>query len=104
MRETADREDRTEKHIMMPGRVIPVREMLGELLLELDQPPRHWPRSSSPSKRIPIASATCTAPHARPSSQAIVKGPDVLHATAAAGRPASAERREVQRARDFVKD
>lgn len=38
MRETADREDKTEKHIMMPGRVIPVREMLGELLLDLKQP------------------------------------------------------------------
>ncbi len=38
MRETADREDRTEEHIMMPGRVIPVREMLGELLLDLKQP------------------------------------------------------------------
>lgn len=38
MRATADLEDKTEEHIMMPGRVIPVREMLGELLLELDQP------------------------------------------------------------------
>lgn len=38
MRETADREDRTEEHIMMPGRVIPVREMLGELLLDLKRP------------------------------------------------------------------
>lgn len=38
MRDTADREDKTEEHIMMPGRVIPVREMLGELLLELEQP------------------------------------------------------------------
>lgn len=38
MREAADREDRTEKHIMMPGPVIPVREMLGELLLDLRQP------------------------------------------------------------------
>lgn len=38
MRETADREDKTEEHIMMPGRVIPVREMLGELLLEQKQP------------------------------------------------------------------
>jgi tetratricopeptide (TPR) repeat protein len=38
MRETADREDQTEEHIMMPGRVIPVREMLGELLLELKHP------------------------------------------------------------------
>lgn len=38
MREAADREDHTEKHIMMPGRVVPVREMLGELLLDLKQP------------------------------------------------------------------
>jgi hypothetical protein len=38
MRETAEREDKTEKHIMMPGRVIPVREMIGELLLDLNQP------------------------------------------------------------------
>jgi hypothetical protein len=38
MRAAADREERTEKHIMMPGRVIPVREMLGELLLDLDEP------------------------------------------------------------------
>jgi hypothetical protein len=38
MRAAADREDKTEEHIMMPGRVIPVREMLGELLLDLDQP------------------------------------------------------------------
>ena len=38
MQAAADREDRTEEHIMMPGRVIPVREMLGELLLGLDRP------------------------------------------------------------------
>lgn len=38
MRAAADREDKTEEHIMMPGRVIPVREMLGELLLELNRP------------------------------------------------------------------
>lgn len=38
MRDTADLEDRTEEHIMMPGRVIPVREMLAELLLDLRRP------------------------------------------------------------------
>lgn len=37
MRAAADREDGTEEHIMMPGRVIPVREMLGELLLDLEE-------------------------------------------------------------------
>ena len=38
LRAAADHEDKTEKHIMMPGWVIPVREMLGELLVELGQP------------------------------------------------------------------
>jgi len=38
MRAAADREDKTEEHVMMPGRVIPVREMLGEMLLDLQQP------------------------------------------------------------------
>jgi tetratricopeptide (TPR) repeat protein len=38
LRAAADHEDRTEKHIMMPGWVLPVREMLGELLIDLDQP------------------------------------------------------------------
>lgn len=38
MRAAADREDKTEEHIMMPGRVIPIREMLGELLLDLGRP------------------------------------------------------------------
>jgi tetratricopeptide (TPR) repeat protein len=37
LRAAADHEDATEKHIMMPGWVLPVREMLGELLLELGQ-------------------------------------------------------------------
>jgi tetratricopeptide (TPR) repeat protein len=38
LRAAADHEDSTEKHIMMPGWVLPVREMLGELLIELDRP------------------------------------------------------------------
>ena len=38
MQLAANREDKTEEHIMMPGRVLPVREMLGELLLDLEQP------------------------------------------------------------------
>jgi tetratricopeptide (TPR) repeat protein len=38
LNQAADREDHTEKHIMQPGRVIPAREMLGELLLDLGKP------------------------------------------------------------------
>jgi tetratricopeptide (TPR) repeat protein len=38
MRASADLEDRNEKHIVTPGRVVPARELLGEMLLELKQP------------------------------------------------------------------
>ena len=38
MRAAADLEDRNEKHIVTPGRVVPARELLGELLLEVKQP------------------------------------------------------------------
>jgi tetratricopeptide (TPR) repeat protein len=38
MRASADLEDRNEKHIVTPGRIVPARELLGEMLLELKQP------------------------------------------------------------------
>jgi tetratricopeptide (TPR) repeat protein len=38
MRAAADMEDKSEKHIVTPGRVLPARELLGDMLLELKQP------------------------------------------------------------------
>src|SRR4029077_16034699 len=38
MRSAADAEDKTEKHIVTPGRIVPARELLGEMLLELKRP------------------------------------------------------------------
>jgi hypothetical protein len=38
MRSAADLEDSTEKHPVTPGPIFPAREMLGELLLELNNP------------------------------------------------------------------
>ena len=38
MRAAADLEDRNEKHIVTPGRLVPARELLGELLLDMKQP------------------------------------------------------------------
>ena len=38
MREGADMEDASEKHPVTPGHVLPARELLGEMLLELKQP------------------------------------------------------------------
>jgi len=38
MRSAADTEDKNEKHIVTPGRIVPARELLGEMLLELKRP------------------------------------------------------------------
>ena len=38
MRAAADLEDRNEKHIVTPGRLLPARELLGEMLLEMKRP------------------------------------------------------------------
>jgi tetratricopeptide (TPR) repeat protein len=38
MRAAADLEDHNEKHIVTPGRIVPARELLGEMLLEAKQP------------------------------------------------------------------
>jgi tetratricopeptide (TPR) repeat protein len=38
MRSAADLEDTTEKHPVTPGPIVPAREMLGDLLLELGEP------------------------------------------------------------------
>jgi tetratricopeptide (TPR) repeat protein len=38
MRAAADSEDKHEKHIVTPGRILPARELLGEMLLEAKRP------------------------------------------------------------------
>lgn len=38
MQTAADTEDKNEKHIVTPGRLLPARELLGEMLLELGRP------------------------------------------------------------------
>jgi tetratricopeptide (TPR) repeat protein len=38
MRSAADLEDKSEKHAVTPGRLVPTRELLGEMLLEMKRP------------------------------------------------------------------
>ena len=38
MRQAADMEDKSEKHIVTPARILPARELLGDMLLELKRP------------------------------------------------------------------
>ncbi len=53
MRAAADTEDKNEKHIVTPGRIVPARELLGEMLLELKQPELALKEFEASHKREP---------------------------------------------------
>lgn len=53
MRAAADTEDKNEKHIVTPGRLLPARELLGEMLLELKQPAEALIEFETSQKREP---------------------------------------------------
>jgi hypothetical protein len=44
MRAAADHEDRTEKHVVVPGPILPARELLGDMLMELGRPAEALPQ------------------------------------------------------------
>jgi tetratricopeptide (TPR) repeat protein len=53
MRAAADLEDKNEKHIITPGRMLPARELLGDMLLELKQPAQALTEYESSQLREP---------------------------------------------------
>ncbi len=53
MRAAADLEDRNEKHIVTPARIVPARELLGEMLLELKQPAQALKEFEASQQREP---------------------------------------------------
>jgi len=53
MNAAADLEDRNEKHIVTPGRIVPARELLGEMLLELKQPAQALKEFEASQQREP---------------------------------------------------
>ncbi len=44
MRAAADHEDATEKHVVTPGPILPARELLGDMLMELGRPSEALPQ------------------------------------------------------------
>jgi tetratricopeptide (TPR) repeat protein len=104
MRSAADLEDSTEKHPVTPGAILPARELLGDLFLELNRPSEalhEYERSlaSSPNRFHGLYGAARAAQlqgnrvKARRFYQQVVSN----CALAGAGRP------ELQRAREFLK-
>jgi tetratricopeptide (TPR) repeat protein len=53
MRSAADMEDKSEKHAVTPGRLIPARELLGEMLLETNRPAEALPEFEATQKHDP---------------------------------------------------
>jgi tetratricopeptide (TPR) repeat protein len=52
-REAADLEDKNEKHPVTPGRILPARELLGDLLMELKRPGEALKEYEQSQKREP---------------------------------------------------
>jgi tetratricopeptide (TPR) repeat protein len=53
MRSAADMEDKSEKSAVTPGRIVPARELLGELLLEMKRPAEALQEFEASQKREP---------------------------------------------------
>jgi tetratricopeptide (TPR) repeat protein len=53
MRTAADHADQTEKHVVVPGPIMPARELLGDLLLELGRPAEALPQYEASIAREP---------------------------------------------------
>jgi tetratricopeptide (TPR) repeat protein len=53
MRAAADHEDQTEKHVVTPGPIVPARELLGDLLMELGRPAEALPQYAASIAKEP---------------------------------------------------
>jgi tetratricopeptide (TPR) repeat protein len=53
MRQAAEIEDKSEKHIVTPGRLLPARELLGDMLMDLKRPAEALPEYEASQLREP---------------------------------------------------
>ena len=100
MREAAALEDRADKHPVTPGQIVPARELLGQMLLELDRPAEALAefdavRKSEPSRFGALFGAARAAERAGQAQKA-----RELYAALVAMAPDS-QREEVRHAREF---
>jgi tetratricopeptide (TPR) repeat protein len=103
MQAAADLEDKTEKHPVTPGPVLPARELLGELLMELDQPAGALPEfekalQTSPNRFNAIYGAGRAAELSRDRKRADERYSELLQLC----EHAEAQRLEIQNARAFL--
>ncbi len=105
MRAAAELEDGTEKHPVTPGPVLPAREMLGELLLELNRPELAFVEFEAVLRRSPRRfNATYGAARAAELSGYKNKAAKGYRELLDLGAHADTERLELQNARSFLKN
>jgi hypothetical protein len=103
MRNAADMEDRSEKHIAMENRLSPMRELLGELLLETKQPAGALEAFEGSLKSTPNRYRSWTG--AARAAEALgdhTKARGYYGSLAALGRDADTERPDLVAARTFL--
>lgn len=103
MRSAADLEDATGKHPVTPGPIVPAREMLGELLLELNQPRQALSEfetslNASPNRFNGVYGAARSAELSEDSEKARTFYAKLV----AASDPSDDERPELQTAKTFL--
>ena len=103
MRAAADLEDRSEKHIVTPARVVPARELLGEMLLEVKQPEAALKEFELSQRREPNRFRNYLgAARAAEQSGDRTKAADYYRKLVALAKDADTERPELASARAFA--
>jgi tetratricopeptide (TPR) repeat protein len=103
MRAAADLEDTTYKHPITPGQLLPARELLGDLLLEVNQPAQALVAYEASLKLTPNRfNGIYGAAQAAELSGDRTKAAAYYKQLLAACEKADTDRQEVQRARLFL--
>jgi tetratricopeptide (TPR) repeat protein len=103
LREAADREDATEKSAISPGPIKPARELLGEMLLELNQPGEALQQFEATMKKEPnrfrgVYGAAVAAQASGDRAKARTYFAQLLEIAKRADRPGRPELQEAQKA------
>ncbi len=103
MRSAADLEDKTDKHPVTPGPVLPARELLGELFMEMDRPALAFPEFEAVVRSSPRRfNATYGAARAAELSGDRKKASERYSELLQLCGQADAQRLEVQNARAYL--
>ncbi len=102
MRTAAEAEEASDKHPVTPGNVAPSRELLGEMLLQLNRPAEAFAESERSLKRDPNRSAALPARAAQRRRQATAGRRNYYARLQAVAADHDSERAELAQSRSFL--